>query len=152
MMIQRKLPHPQSLEGALLHPQEVAVKSLIKASKSLFMVYTMSGGLPCFWKNKKFFSDRGFRRILCVYGGTALRDMLRYIEDSRWENADNDILKQTQKIVEMASQADKVGGGEVYAYMGNDGEGTIRGTQRRHRAKVLILDKGLAILTRYCKI
>ena len=110
MMIQRKLPHPQSLEGALLHPQEVAVKSLIKASKSLFMVYTMSGGLPCFWKNKKFFSDRGFRRILCVYGGTALRDMLRYIEDSRWENADNDILKQTQKIVEMASQDDKVGG------------------------------------------
>ncbi len=135
-----------------MHPQEVAVKSLIKASKSLFMVYTMSGGLPCFWKNKKFFSDRGFRRILCVYGGTALRDMLRYIEDSRWENADNDILKQTQKIVEMASQDDKVGGGEVYAYMGNDGEGTIRGTQRRHRAKVLILDKGLAILTRYCKI
>lgn len=109
-MIQRKLPHPQSLEGALLHPQEVAVKSLIKASKSLFMVYTMSGGLPCFWKNKKFFSDRGFRRILCVYGGTALRDMLRYIEDSRWEKADNDILKQTQKIVEMASQDDKVGG------------------------------------------
>ena len=109
-MIQRKLPHPQSLEGALLHPQEVAVKSLIKASKSLFMVYTMSGGLPCFWKNKKFFSDRGFRRILCVYGGTALRDMLRYIEDSRWENEDNDILKQTQKIVEMASQDDKVGG------------------------------------------
>ncbi len=135
-----------------MHPQEVAVKSLIKASKSLFMVYTMRGGLPCFWKNKKFFSDRGFRRILCVYGGTALRDMLRYIEDSRWENADNDILKQTQKIVEMASQDDKVGGGEVYAYMGNDGEGTIRGTQRRHRAKVLILDKGLAILTRYCKI
>lgn len=135
-----------------MHPQEVAVKSLIKASKSLFMVYTMSGGLPCFWKNKKFFSDRGFRRILCVHGGTALRDMLRYIEDSRWENADNDILKQTQKIVEMASQDDKVGGGEVYAYMGNDGEGTIRGTQRRHRAKVLILDKGLAILTRYCKI
>lgn len=110
-MIQRKLPHPQSLEGALLHPQEVAVKSLIKASKSLFMVYTMRGGLPCFWKNKKFFSDRGFRRILCVYGGTALRDMLRYIEDSRWENADNDILQQTQKIVEMASQDDKVGGG-----------------------------------------
>ncbi len=36
--------------------------------------------------------------------------MLRYIEDSRWENADNDILKQTQKIVEMASQDDKVGG------------------------------------------
>lgn len=93
-----------------MHPQEVAVKSLIKASKSLFMVYTMSGGLPCFWKNKKFFSDRGFRRILCVYGGTALRDMLRYIEDSRWEKADNDILKQTQKIVEMASQDDKVGG------------------------------------------
>lgn len=138
-----------------MHPQEVAVKSLIKASKSLFMVYTMSGGLPCFWKNKKFFSDRGFRRILCVYGGTALRDMLRYIEDSRWEKADNDILKRTQKIVEMDSQDDKVGG-EVYAYMGNDGAGTRRGTQRRlqrrHRAKVLILDKGLAILTRYCKI
>ena len=88
---------------------------------------------------------------MCVNGGNALRDMLRYIEDSRWENADNDILKQTQKIVEMASQDDKVGG-EVYAYMGNDGEGTISLTQRRHRAKVLILDKGLAILTRYCKI
>ncbi len=29
MMIQRMLPHPQSLEGELLHPQEVAVKSLI---------------------------------------------------------------------------------------------------------------------------
>ncbi len=39
-----------------------------------------------------------------------MRDMLRYIEDSRWENEDNDILKQTQKIVEMASQDDKVGG------------------------------------------
>ena len=51
MMIQRKLPHPQSLEGALLHPQEVAVKSLIKASKCLFMVYTMWQGLPCFWKS-----------------------------------------------------------------------------------------------------
>ncbi len=55
MMIQRKLPHPQSLEGALLHPQEVAVKSLIKASKSLFMVYTMCRGLPCFWKKRKNF-------------------------------------------------------------------------------------------------
>lgn len=29
IMIQRMLPHPQSLEGELLHPQEVAVKSLI---------------------------------------------------------------------------------------------------------------------------
>lgn len=127
-MIQRKLPHPQSLEGALLHPQEVAVKSLIKASKSLFMVYTMSGGLPCFWKNKKFFSDRGFRRILCVYGGTALRDMLRYIEDSRWEKADNDILKQTQKIVEMASQDDKVGGKymRTWEMMEREGEEGLR--------------------------
>ena len=111
-----------------MHPQEVAVKSLIKASKSLFMVYTMSGGLPCFWKNKKFFSDRGFRRILCVYGGTALRDMLRYIEDSRWEKADNDILKQTQKIVEMASQDDKVGGKymRTWEMMEREGEEGLR--------------------------
>ena len=111
-----------------MHPQEVAVKSLIKASKSLFMVYTMSGGLPCFWKNKKFFLVMVFRRILCVYGGTALRDMLRYIEDSRWEKADNDILKQTQKIVEMASQDDKVGGKymRTWEMMEREGEEGLR--------------------------